>query len=215
MGTEVLMLAAAAALSYYNSDRTQKKQDAAAATQIQNQGRAQRAIDERVANQVASLEGSTAADERAQALQGYMDTLGKNRRVLNAGLSPEAGSIAFRGDSAAAAGDVQDYATKAAGLMARIDGAGMQRQGEGFGYGHLATDTGVLARNAAGQSYLDELRLRRIKRNPWLDAASGVLSGMAGAGMNTGAQTGGGGGSMNTDYLGQGQGWRTGYGAGQ
>jgi hypothetical protein len=182
----MLAMAAAAAGTAYNTSRTARRQDSAAADSIRNQSRIQRRADERVDQEVQELEGSTAADERQQRLGEYMQTLRAGEGGLTAGLTPAIGSDAFRADSATAAGEVKDYAAKNAGLMSRIDAAQMQRQGEGFGYGRLATDIGMIGRESRGQDFMDQLRMRSIVRNPWIDAGAQVLGGMAG-GMGGGA----------------------------
>jgi len=180
MGWETALLLAASAATAWNNDQTIKRQDQQAANAIQNQGRIQRQVDSRIDDEVRQMEQSTAADERAKALEGYMTTLGRNRRSLEAGLTPAIGSNAFRESSAAATGDVNTYAQRAADLMSRIDAPAMQRQGEAFGYGKLATDVGTLARNAQSQSFLDEMRLRAIRKNPLIDLAAGAASAYAG-----------------------------------
>lgn len=176
----MLLATAAAGASTYNTIQTGRRQDSAAASSIRNQSRLQREADARVNEEVQSLEGSTAADERAERLAQYMDTLRAGDASLTAGLTPGVGSDAFREDSAAAADAVRAGAGRTAGLMSRIDAAQMQRQGEAFGYGRLATDVGLIGRRSQGQAFMDDLRMRSIQRNPWIDAGASVLQGMAG-----------------------------------
>lgn len=177
---------ASAGTSYYNTEKTADRQDAALADSIINQSRKQREADARVGEEVQKLEGSTAADERAERLAQYMDVVGRNRDSLQAGLVPGVGSDRFQADAQGSAAAAESYAGKMADLMARVDAGSLQRQREGFGYGRLATDLSRVAREASGQSFLDELRLRGIRRNPWLDAAAAGMSGAAGA-MGSGA----------------------------
>lgn len=186
----LLATAAAAGAQAYNTNQTARRQDSAAAGAIRSQSRLQREADARVNDEVQNLEGSTAEDERAQRLNEYMGALRAGDANLTAGLTPGVGSEAFREDSAAAADSVRGGAGRTAGLMSRIDAAGMQRQGEGFGYGRLATDIGLIGRRSQGQEFMDSLRMRSIQRNPWIDAGAQVLQGAAG-GM--GGMGGGGG----------------------
>ena len=86
------------------------------------------------------------------------------------------GSDAFKDYAQQGAQGVQQYADKSAGLMSRIDAPGMQRMGEGFSRGHLGTDVGLIAREASGQAFMDDLRLRSIRRNPWIDAAAQAMA---------------------------------------
>lgn len=185
------VMALATAAQVQNQRSTLKKQDAQAAQGIRNQSAKQREADAVVDQQVQEISQSTAADERQEALGSYMDTLRRGRGMSESGLEGAIGGDAFRADSAAAAQGVQQYGADNAALMARIDAPGMQRRNEAFGYGRTATDLSLLGRESAGQAFIDELRLRAIQKNPWVDAAAGVAMGAA-QGM-TGAQSGAGG----------------------
>lgn len=181
------LAAASAGGNYYNTQQTAKRQDNAAADSIRNQSRIQRRADERVNEEVGELEASTSADERASRMGQYMETLRKGKGQLEAGLTGNIGSDTFRADAARAAGDVQAYAGDNASLMSRMDAPGLQRQGEAFGYGNLGTDLDLIQRQSQGQSFMDDLRMRSIRRNPWIDAASSF------AGRAAGVMAGGGG----------------------
>jgi hypothetical protein len=89
---------------------------------------------------------------------------------------------------------VRQYANDTAGLMAGIDAPGLQRQGEGFGYGRLATDINLLGRESQGNNFIDELMVNIARRrNPGLDAAAALLSGLGKAGAGSGASIAAGG----------------------
>lgn len=183
------LAAAAAGANQYNTNRTAKRQDEQAAQGIRQQGVRQQAADAKVNDAVSELEGSTAEAARAQRLDEYMAGLRRNRGNMQSGLAPTIGSQAFRDDSARAAQDVEGYGERAAGLLARIDAPAMQRQGEAFGMGNLATDLGLIGRESSGDQFINDLRLRAIRRNPWIDAASSV-AGAAGGAMIGGAGAG-------------------------
>ena len=182
----LIMMAVGTGVQMHNTRQTARRQDQQAAESIRGQGRLQRQADAKVNEQVAQLEASRSADERAQRLDQYYDILRSKRGNLESGLAPGIGSEAFRGDSAAAAQGVQDQAQATAGLMARMDAPQIQRQGEATGFGHLATDIGLVGRQSAGQRFIDDLRLRSIRRNPWLDAVGQGLASY-GAGSLAGA----------------------------
>lgn len=184
------LAAAAAGAQAHNTRQTAKRQDQQAAEGIRQQSARQREADAKVNEQVEALAGSTAEDARAKRLDDYLTGLRRNRSSMQAGLTPTIGSDAFRGDSARAAGDVQDYATRAADLMSRIDAPQMQRQGEAFGYGRLATDLGLIGRQAEGDDFINRLRMSAIRRNPWIDAASQVAGAYAGSMAMSGAGAG-------------------------
>ena len=174
------LAAAAAGAQQYNTRQTAKRQDQQAAAGIRQQGIRQQAADARVNEAVSELEGSTAEAARAQRLDEYMTGLRRNRGNMQSGLAPSIGSQAFRDDSARAAEDVQNYAERSAGLLSRIDAPAMQRQGEAFGMGNLATDIGLIGRQSAGDQFINDLRLRAIRRNPWIDAGAQVAGAYGG-----------------------------------
>lgn len=186
------LAAASAGANYYNTTKTASRQDAALADSIRNQSAKQKEADAKVNAEVTNLEGSSSADEQAKRLSQYMDTLRTSRGKLQAGLTPAVGSAAFKADAAGDANDVLQYSGDTAGLLSRMDAANLQRQGEGFGYGNLATDLGLIQRGAQGQNFLDELRIKRAgRRSPWLDALSAGLSGAASGVGGAGAAAGG------------------------
>ena len=193
------LAAAAAGTSYYNTQQTAKRTDSALADQIRNQGKKQGEADAKVNEEVAKLKASRSEDERQKSLSGYLDTLRKGKGELEAGLTPNFGSATFQQDAANDAAGVEQFAQNRAGLLARMDAPLDQRRGEGYDYGQLATDLGLIGREAQGQNFLDELNVKRkSRRNAGLDALSSFLGGaasgvssMGGAGV-TGAANGAG-----------------------
>ena len=123
-----------------------------------------------------------------------MSQLGRNRQAITSGLAPNIGSEAFQGDAENAANMVLSDAGDTAGLLARMDAPDVQRQAEGNAFGHLATETDLLKRRSSGQSFIDDLKLRAIRRNPNIDLAAGILSAVGGAygGMGAGGASGAG-----------------------
>lgn len=180
------ILAASAGLKLYNSAQTIKKQDRALAASIRNQSTKQRAADARVNEEITKLEGSTAENQRVKNLNAYTDALRKRAGEMTAGLTPAIGSAAFQTDAAGAVDGVNRYADENANLMARIDAPAYQRRDEATGYGKLATDIGVISREADGQAFLDKLRLDRIRENPWLNALADIGMGAVSGGMTGG-----------------------------
>ncbi|KZC17014.1 hypothetical protein RHOFW510R12_01530 [Rhodanobacter sp. FW510-R12] len=174
------LAAAAAGGQYYNTTKTAERQDNQAALGIRNQSRIQKEADAKVNDAVARLADSNAASAKQSRLDDYMNVLRRNRSTVENGLTPNIGSDTFKTDAATAANDASSYADKTAGLMARMDAPGIQRQQEGFDYGNLATDIGLIGRESQGQNFLDQLKLGRIRRNAKIDLASGLMSAAAG-----------------------------------
>jgi len=181
------LAAAAAGTEYVNTENTADRQDNAAAQAIQNQSKIQKQADTTVDAAVSKLAASNASDARTARLQDYLQVLRQNKGSTDAGLTPTVGSDAFRTDAASAANDTNAYAQKTAGLLSRIDAPQIQRQQEGFDYGNLATDLGLIGRESQGQNFLDQLRQSRIRRNAKLDLAAGLMSSGAGAAAGSGA----------------------------
>lgn len=193
VGVGLALAAVGGAVTYENTKSTNRRTDNALADQITNQSIKQREADRKVSDQVKELEGSTSADERTKRLDDYMQTLRASRGNLESGLTPAIGSETFRADAANDAGDVMKYAGDTANLMSRIDAAGLQRQGEAFGYGNLATDLNLIGREAQGQNWLDELRVKRAaQRNAGKDALAAFLGGAGSAVGSAGASSAGG-----------------------
>ena len=186
---------AGAALGAYNQNETAKKQDRQMAAQIRNQSAKQQSADAKIAAALTQQAGSNPQDEIAQQTNSYLETLrgGQQRGGFNTG--PGGYSDAYRSDVDAAGLALDQYGVDRAGLLARIDAPGLQRQNEGIQFDMLANDIRGIGREAKGQDYLDSLRLGAIRNNPWIDAlATGMKaygSAKAGGGGSAGAGTSG------------------------
>ena len=178
---------AGAALGAYNQNETAKKQDRQMAMQIRNQSAKQQSADAKIAAALTQQAGSNPQDEIAQQTNSYLETLrgGQQRGGFNTG--PGGYSDAYRSDVDAAGLALDQYGVDRAGLLARIDAPGLQRQNEGIQFDMLANDIRGIGREAKGQDYLDSLRLGAIRNNPWIDA---LATGMKAYGS---AKAGGGG----------------------
>lgn len=174
------LAAAAAGTQYYNTERTAHRQDASLADSIRHQSKIQKEGDAKVNETVDKLAASRADAARESRLEDYRQVLQRNRGKTQAGLTPAVGGEAFKADSAQAANDAAAYADTNAGLMARMDAPGLQRQAEGFDYGRLGTELGLVGRESQGQQFLDQIRLNGIRRNAKLDLAAGLMSAAAG-----------------------------------
>lgn len=187
----IAIMAAGALAQQSENERVVRKQDEATAQGLLSQSRRQQDADRRVSDEVANVAASTSADERAQRLGQYMTQLQRGRRQAVAGLESPIGGATFQADTGAARAGADVAAQNTADLMARIDAPQLQRQGEAFGYGRLATDIDMAARESRGQQFIDQMRLRAIRRRPEVD----LLAGLA---MSAGGAMAGGGGGMGT-----------------
>lgn len=180
---------AASGMQAYNTNRTLSKQDASAAQGIRDQSRIQQKADVKVNDEVTKLEASRSGDERAQRLTDYMKTLTTARGKTDSGLENIALGDAFNAAGGKAKGDLAATGNRTADLLAGVDAAGLQRQGEANSFGRLATDIGLVGRESQGQKFLTDLRTRSIRRNPWIDAGASALKGLSSGGFGGGAST--------------------------
>lgn len=198
MGTEVLvaaaLTAAATGAQMYNQRRTAKKQDNALASRLRGQAQRQREADAKVQQIIADQAASTPDDERLTASRNYQQALRQARGQAEGGLVPMSGaSDAFKESGRQAAAGIGDYGERLAGLLSTIDAPAMQRRNEGLALNRRAGELDILSRFDQGNTWLDDLRLRAIRRNPWVDAFSQVAAG-ASRGMSMGSGTAPGGG---------------------
>ena len=177
-----------AALGWWNQDQVAKKQDRQAAASITNQAAKQRKADSQLADLVKNLSASNQQDEAAAQNQNYLDTLRMGSQASGINQGPGNFSQAYRDDAASNVIDLEAFGRDRAGLMSRIDAPGLQRVNEGILFDNAAVDLGMIQRDAAGQNYLDTLKLNSIRANPWIDALSTGMSACAGARGTGGAK---------------------------
>lgn len=193
------------------TQRVERKQDQETAQGLLSQSRRQQEADRRVNDEIAQLETSTAADDRAQRLGQYMQQLQRGRKQAVAGLEGPVGGATFQTDAGAARTGADNAAATTAGLMSRIDAPQLQRQQEAFGYGKLATDLDMEARASRGQQFIDQLRLRQIRRRPGVDLLAGLATAAGGSMAGGGAANAASGPRMGANFYGSYDPLTTGY----
>lgn len=193
MGAFAVPLALAggsAAASGINTRNTARRQDRALATRIRNQAQHQQQADARIADTLGMLAASNPQADRANALEQYVSILRANRGGFD-----DLGGPGGRVPRAFVEASTQAMADAHAGNMLRADqlavqeAAGRMRDREATAQMRLASDLGMLARAARGRAGLDDMRARSIQRNPWLDALSQAMGGMAMSGVGARAPT--------------------------
>lgn len=192
MAVPMLLSGASAAANVANTRRTERRQDRALADKTRRQGQKQREADARVNATLDTMARSRPHSDRAAALSEYVAQVAANRGNM-AGAAGQAGrtSDAFADAASDAALGVAAETSERAGQMSIQDGAGRQREREGRDQVRLGGDIGLIRREADGLAYLDDMRIRNIRRNPWLDAAASVLGGMAASGVGVKSAPGG------------------------
>lgn len=208
------LAAAGTGLNAYNTYRTGRRQDDEAARGIRQQAMRQREADAKVAEEVDKMEGSNAAEKRAERLGQYMTQLARTRQTAEGGLTSLVGGEDFQSDLAAARDDLGAYGGSTANLMAGIDAPGLQREGEGVRQSRLATALGLIGRESQGDAWINELRMRAIRRNPWMDAGGALLTGLGGSLPTGAASAASGAGGVASGATGLGAGLYRGLGGG-
>jgi hypothetical protein len=180
---------AGAAANAYNTQQTAKKQDRALAAKITQQGQKQQMANAKIAEALAAQEGSDQRDEQSALMDNYVTTLQQGRQGSGFNDGPGGFSEAYRQGVGQAQEAVQGYGNTRADLMSRVDAPRLQRVNEGVLFDSLANDLRMIGREASGDAYLDDLRIRGIVRDPWLDAFSSVAGayGKGAAGQGVGA----------------------------
>lgn len=161
-----------AATQQYTQHQAAKKADNQAANRIYqqaaNQERADYAVNQ-LLTQRATDDGST---ERASTARSMMDQSRAAQAAASRGLN-QVGAVSdsYRTASNDAALGISDYGQRAANLMARIDAPQQQRRREALQSGNLASQLGLIGREAASDDFLARMRMQGIQPDPWLMAA--------------------------------------------
>ncbi len=183
MGAAALPIAltlAGGAVSEFSNRRTAKKQDREIAQGIIKQGKIQDESKAALDKTLNFAESSQPEPFRADLQGNFL----KQLRAAGASVNddtPGGVSDAFKSRSTAAKGESNALAESVAGLFARIDAPGQQRQAEQFRFGDNAITNSILARNSAQEDFLARLRASGIRPNPFLKVAGSALMGAGGA----------------------------------
>ncbi|MGO1069320.1 hypothetical protein [Lysobacter sp. CA199] len=198
-GFEIAALAAAAVgtgATVYNTNKTAERQDNALASQLRGQAERQREADAKTSDLIQKTAQSSGEDERANSLDGFLRQIKAQQGAANSGTYQEgAVSESFKKSGADAALGIADYGNKVADLMSRIDAPRQQRVNEAVDSVRFGNEIDQIKRVGAGEDFLAQLRLRGVKRDPWIDLAAGVAQGAGSAYAGRGASTGGSAGS--------------------
>lgn len=179
------MAAVGAGASYKAQDDMLRRQDENVAQGIRIQSARQREADQRVAQEVSNLENSSPEDMQRKATDAFMEQLRRTRNASRGEAAVGALSDAYTEDTAKSASDVDRYGANQAGIMGKINAAGLQRVAEGVSRSRAGSDLGLIGRASNADQFLTELRARNMRANPWLQAGGQILQGAA-SGMASG-----------------------------
>jgi hypothetical protein len=210
MGTEaawiplVLSLAGTAVgagATIYNQRQTAKQQDNVLAAQLRSEAAKQREADAQTQNLINNVKNSSSADEKAGSLGQFTQAIQANRANAERPLQTQgAVSAAYKKAGSDAALGMATKATGLADLVSSIDAPFQQRQNDRKILDDYDQNIGLIERRNSGDDFLTQLKLRRIRPNPWVSAVGDFASGAAkgyGGGYGAGSTDQMAGGGMN------------------
>ena len=170
-----------------NQQVSLRRQDKAAAAGIRAQGELQRGANEQLNERVADIASSTGEGERAEALEGFLNTLRENQDLTGAEADPLGlGGGRFAERVAGGEATTRKAGTERAGRLSVIDAAGRQRIGERGRVADTATALGEVQRQSQAADFITRLRIASKRPNPLIDALGSTLQG-AGSVVSLGA----------------------------
>lgn len=199
----LLLAAAGTTAQVVNDQHAARKRDSQLAVGISEQAEKRRQASQRTMQTVDQLGASNPDAARAQNYQQFMDVLRQNAASP---VTRTAGATSSRygADASAADASVGDYGSNLAGLLSKIDAAGQQRTAEKQNMTRAGTDVGLIQDAAKGDAFVNDMRVRAIKANPWVNGlakfaqlAGGAMAGTAAMGGGAKALGGGAAGALN------------------
>ena len=177
-----------------NQQVSLRRQDKATARGIREQGELQRGADKSVNEQIADIASSTGETERAEALEGFLNTLRGSQELTGAEVDP-LGLGGQRFAERVGGGEARTRAagTSRAGRLSVVDAAGRQRVGEAGRVAATATGLDEIQRQSQARDFITKLRIASKRPNPLVNALGTALQG-AGSVVSLGA---GGGTNLN------------------
>jgi len=174
----LILTAAGGGTKAINQQVSLSRQDRAAARGIREQGELQRTADKSVNEQIADIAASTGETERAEALEGFLNTLRGSQELTGAEVDP-LGLGGQRFAERVEGGEARTRAagTERAGRLARIDAPGRQRVREAGRVAETATGLDEIQRQSQARDFITKLRIASKRPNPLVNALGTTLQG--------------------------------------
>lgn len=158
----------------YQTNKVADKQDNIAAQGIRQQGENQRKVNKRLNQTLDETAKSRPGDAKKKANDGFLQAIQAAMGGANQNLSGNSALGEFNDGAEQASWQAQDYAGNIAGLLSRVDGGTQQRQAEGNLLGDFSMDANRIGGDIQGDAFLNNLRMKGVRRSPYLDAAIGA-----------------------------------------
>lgn len=177
---------------------TSKRRDKIMKLILERRQRQQDELDAMMMDEIGTLREETPEAEREQAMGEFVGRL-RDARASTATTTGARGAVSDREAAALAetSGELAERAGREADITARIDAPMRMRQNQGLRLSKLGTGMQEHTNKMASADFLDELRLARRRKNPWLDMLG---EGMKAAGGAMAGGMGGGGAGGSTGY---------------
>lgn len=188
MGTEAIWVplviaAVGTGVQVYNTQQTERRQT----NEVNRQLREQADIDKKgqaaVQAQLLKQQQSSPDAFAKSSLDQYMTQIQQSQSKANAGLGA-VGAVneRFNEGAADAAGDIFSDSAARATSLSKIDAPRLQRMAEGISFNRTNQDIGRVGALSDSARYLGDIRMRGIKRDPWLDAVGSLAQGYGSSG---------------------------------
>lgn len=181
LAVPLLISGAATGASVLNQEAAARRADRITAQGIRQQGVRQRDVNARVDQEIGRVAGSDPTMEQQASQVQYLEQLRRSRAAARGAPGVPGASERYSQDVVAGDATVDANAARIADLMSRTGAPLLQREREVQGLDRLRSDVGVIGRAAGGDDFLNQLRLRAVRPNPYIDALAGVAQGYAGA----------------------------------
>ena len=183
----LILSAAGGGASAINTNQALRRQDRQAAEGIRRQGRIQAGASGRIEEQIQDIAGSTGEGERAQSLEGFLNTLRASQESTEGALDPiAAANPRFAERVTGGKARIAEGGAAEAGRLSRIDAPIFQRQGEAGRVGRTGSDVREFGRQSTVEDFLTRLRVSEERPNEFVEALAGVAKG-AGSALTLGA----------------------------
>lgn len=171
-----------AGASAVDQNQTMRRQDHDTAAGIRQNMSLQDQANQKIAQAIQQQAQSNPAGVQSSQNDKYLRQLQEQQQLAQQRLARTGFGAAYDKRAQLAAANEDNYATRLAGLMSAVDAPSLQRQQEGFDFGDLGTDIGVIGRDASGNSYVTGQKVNSIRPNPWLQAAGQAAQAYAASG---------------------------------
>ena len=179
MGWALAAIGAAAQAT--NQMVSNRRQDRAAAAGLRRQAELQRDASADVHKRIAELGQSTAAGERAEALEGFLNTLRESADITGAERDPlSLGGGRFAERVEGGESDTRREGREAAIRESIISGAVNQRRRETGRTGDLVGRLREAGHRSAAEDFITRLRVASKRPNAFVDLIGAVLKGAGG-----------------------------------